>query len=468
METKLREIDISTYWAPIVAGTDEFKAIAEAENPEFNKLLACIYRVLQDSFIHDATDYGVSRWEVILGITPAAGDTLDDRKTRILTQLSVKTPYTWRVLKQMLLGYLDENQFVMDYINDEGKLVLHTDRISDDKLETINTLLEKVIPQNIEVVQYNHHIEISWRDINKYAECTSFRQMTEVAQASGLSSYKEDLTSEGEWVYPIPKVTSGFEMFMNCQDVKKCSNEIVTHMTNQYRLFSTCGLSGEVDYHFPISKNTCSELLYKTQIEKANVSLPTATAIGYLVAGSKKVKEVSGYFPKATDGFNFAYECRNLRVVNAEFPALQKGDGMFISCQLDKASALRVLNSLPAYNAANYYNYWNGYGYFDIGIHIDHQNDEEVIAALAAVKAKDWKLTVRWNGTPTSGVSTLDLEEIYAKVTESEYGDYTDENGNRCTLDWGHYVTDPSEYKLFFSLVEAEQYFKLTRIENNE
>ena len=166
METKLREVKIEEYWPLIVKNTAEFGQIAVAENPEFNNLAECIYRVLCDSFIDaDMTEYGVSRWEKMLGITPAAGDTLDDRKTRILTQLSVKIPYTWRVLKQMLLGYLDESQFVLDYINDEGKLVLHTDRISDDKLETINTFLDKVIPANIEVVRYNHDISIPWQEI---------------------------------------------------------------------------------------------------------------------------------------------------------------------------------------------------------------------------------------------------------------------------------------------------------------
>lgn len=150
-EVKLREIDIRNYWPPVVRDTDEFQQIAEAENPEFNNLAECIYRVLQDAFVHDATGYGVRRWESILGISPAASDTLDDRKARILTYLNIKLPYTWRVLKQMLTEFLSDEQWVMEYINDECKLILHTDRISDDKLQTIKTLLEKVVPQNIEV-----------------------------------------------------------------------------------------------------------------------------------------------------------------------------------------------------------------------------------------------------------------------------------------------------------------------------
>lgn len=155
METELRQVTIEEYWPLIVKNTAEFGQIAVAENPEFNYLAACIYRVLKDSFIDaDMTEYGVSRWEKILKLVPAETDTLDDRKARILYYLSVKLPYTWRVLKQMLTDYIGD-AFVMEYRNDYGQLILHTDRISDDKVHTINELLERVLPQHIEVLHFN-------------------------------------------------------------------------------------------------------------------------------------------------------------------------------------------------------------------------------------------------------------------------------------------------------------------------
>lgn len=44
------------------------------------------------------------------------------------------------------------------------KLVVHTDRADDARLEQVAALLERVMPQNIEVVQYNQSIDIPWRD----------------------------------------------------------------------------------------------------------------------------------------------------------------------------------------------------------------------------------------------------------------------------------------------------------------
>ena len=153
MET--REIDIRKYWPPVVRDTDEFQQIASAENPEFNKLVQCIYRVLQDAFVLYGTEYGVSRWESSLGIVPAAGASLDERKAAILAYLCVKLPYSWRVVKQMLSDYLTNEQWSMEYINDEGKLILRTDNISEDKMQTIKVLLANVLPKPIEVIHYN-------------------------------------------------------------------------------------------------------------------------------------------------------------------------------------------------------------------------------------------------------------------------------------------------------------------------
>lgn len=152
---ELREIDIRQYWPPVVRDTDEFQQIAAAENPVFNKLQACIYRVLQDVFVHDATDNGVRRWEAILNIEPAAGDTLDDRKSRILTYLSIKLPYTWRVLEQMLTEFLGDDLLSMRYVNDMATLTINVNGTSDENVRTIKTLLGKVLPENIEFAIYN-------------------------------------------------------------------------------------------------------------------------------------------------------------------------------------------------------------------------------------------------------------------------------------------------------------------------
>lgn len=450
---EIREVKIEEYWPQIVKGTAEFGQIAVALNPEFNKLAKCIYEVLNESFVATASEFGVSRWEHILGITPATGATLDDRKAAVLTYLNIQTPYTWRVLKQMLVPILGgEDKFVMEYVNDEGKLVLHTDRLDDDMLDTVSDLLERVLPQNIEVVQYNHHIEVSWRDINKYAECVTVEDMLAVNP-----DYKNDLTSEGEWVYPLSELQSEQTLFAN-SPMRKFSSSFPKVKTF-YNTFELSDLSGEVIINAE-SATSANRLLNQTNITKATLNLPNATDINRVCNYCFQLEELRGNLNKAIGGEAAFYRCEKLRVFEVELPSLSNGKYWFNSAQLNKDSALRILNSIPSYTSGDHP--------LVIGIHADHKTDEDVLDAIANAKAKGWTLTVQWNGTPTSGISTMDLEEIWCKVTESEHGDYTDENGNRCMLDWGHYVTDTTEYKLFFSLVEAEQYFKLTKVTENE
>lgn len=451
---EIREVKIEEYWPLIVKNTVEFGQIAAAENPEFNRLAKCIYQVLQESFVHDATEYGVKRWESILGINPASGATLDDRKATILTYLSVKVPYTWRVLKQMLVPVLGgEDKFEMEYFNDEYKLVLHTDRLNDTMLATVSDLLERVLPQNIEVVRYNHNIEISWRDINKYAECTNIADMLAVNP-----DYKKDLTSEGDWVYPLTNLQDGGVLFLGVKG--RFIKLDAPSTTNTYHMFE----GGEWEDAELVSREINSIFTAGTARKLTIICTGSPKAVGaYAFAGNFDTLEL--YVPTATNmdmPYNASQGKYELRNVKLTLGKLESASNAFAKFRLSKESTLHVLNEvLPLWTD-------NKVHPITIGIHVDHKTDEEVLEAIANAEAKGWTLTVQWNGTPTSGIATTDLEEIYAKVTESEHGEYVNENGNRCMLDWGHYVTDTTEYKLVYSLVEAEQYFKLNKIEVNE
>ena len=144
-----RIVAIEDYWPPVVRDTAEFKQIATAENPEFNKLSDCIDRIMKDAFVKDSTEYGVERWERMLNIYPEVTDTLNDRKTRILTYLNIRLPYSWRVLKNMITSFVGENNFTMKYINDISKLIIRVNVETETQFNTILTLLNNVVPQNV-------------------------------------------------------------------------------------------------------------------------------------------------------------------------------------------------------------------------------------------------------------------------------------------------------------------------------
>lgn len=151
-----RTVDISEYWPIIVRDTEQFGQIAAALNPEFNRLAESIFNALEDSFIHSASEYGVKRWESMLQIAPSAGDTLDDRKARILTYLNLKLPYTWRVLQQLLENIVGEGNVEMNLNNDTQTLrVVFNEKVDSSISNTVNDLISRVVPLNL-IVEYEY------------------------------------------------------------------------------------------------------------------------------------------------------------------------------------------------------------------------------------------------------------------------------------------------------------------------
>lgn len=288
---------------------------------------------------------------------------------------------------------------------------------------------------------------------NKYAACKTVADMIAVDP-----DFKNDFTIEKEWIYPTPSLERA-----GLTDYKQ-------------GFFDSRAES--VDFYAPIATELNYLLFSMPYIKKAHVYAPNATDISFCFRMSRWLAEVTGDLSNVNKAVHAASRCSYLREwkmqmlkltdctemfyadsrledVQTEFPALSIGTYMFYECILNKESVIRVANSLPTWTSGTHE--------LCFGIHVDHQNDEEVLAALEAVEAKGWTLTVQWNGTATAAAaSTYGLRKppIYAKVGTMELPDGTTEQ----MLDWGHYVTnwEENDYTEFASLEEAYTHFNLT------
>lgn len=139
---------------------------------------------------------------------------------------------------------------------------------------------------------------------------------------------------------------------------------------------------------------------------------------------------------------------------------------MFNGCILDKVSTLLVLMTIPSYTSGSHN--------LTIGIHVDNQTDEEVLAAIDNATAKGWTVTTQWNGTATTSTYSLrptQSQAIYAKYESEELGMYIDANNVRYSVNWGHMISSPDGklpdelgYQEFASLEEALTTWGLTEI----
>ena len=93
---------LKEYWPRCLQELIEFQQIANAEQPEFEKVVSDVKSAADDFFLVSLSEYGCERWEKILGLSVEPGDTLQDRRDRILIKYLDQLPYTYRTLLKYL------------------------------------------------------------------------------------------------------------------------------------------------------------------------------------------------------------------------------------------------------------------------------------------------------------------------------------------------------------------------------
>ncbi|MBD5103713.1 MAG: DUF2313 domain-containing protein, partial [Ruminococcaceae bacterium] len=97
-----KEIDLLSYLPQFLREYEETKSALDAENPEFELLWEQAGEVLNSSFIDRADEYGIKRFEKLLGILPDAESDLETRRSAVKVKWLSKLPYTYRMLLKQL------------------------------------------------------------------------------------------------------------------------------------------------------------------------------------------------------------------------------------------------------------------------------------------------------------------------------------------------------------------------------
>lgn len=425
------------YWTIILNDPTKVGQITTLDE-EFNRRVNNVNVVLSNTFINSSDENLISKWENSLYIDDTESKTLTERKADILYKLCVKNYVPVSIIKRFLMNLIgDENRFVVEFIKDENKLIVHTDRVDETQLETVTSLLESVLPQNIEVEQYNHHIEISWRDINTFANVATVEDMFAICPTK--TDFNKYLTSDGEFCYPMPKANGIFSMY------------------SKMDYFRNNGSLRKLNLYVPKDNLHWSCFTKNWNLTEAYVYSEKNTDAGTQFENCSSLKKITYIAPSGIKKFsNFARNCVAEEVeMTLGVNVMMGAKGAFSGCRLNKKSAVNILTAMCA--VSGFSNDWGG-NVATFGIHIDHQNDAEVLDAISNAEARGWSMEVQWNGTPTSTASTMAMGSlIYAKVGEHELPDGTTEQ----YLDWGHYVTNTEGYETFRSLESAYKYFNL-------
>jgi hypothetical protein len=164
---------LASYLPPPVSSLRELKLLTEAEDPEFDILWDAYDKVRDGAYIETADEAETRRYEKIFGVSPGEGESLENRHTYILTQLSTTVPYTFLWFTNLLVGIYGEDN--VDITLDTGALTLTIELKLGSKLfsRIIRDLVKKVVPANVAVtiiVEFNrweHILSRTWSEAYK-------------------------------------------------------------------------------------------------------------------------------------------------------------------------------------------------------------------------------------------------------------------------------------------------------------
>jgi hypothetical protein len=127
----------------------EFQEIMKAEDSQFDRMDLNVQRVLNNAFIEDADEYGIKKYETLLGIIPSAEDTLESRRSRVLLRWNDKVPYTYRTLILKLNTLCGVNNYDITGNQEDYYLHFSTYLSLFGQVKELEEYLEKTLPENI-------------------------------------------------------------------------------------------------------------------------------------------------------------------------------------------------------------------------------------------------------------------------------------------------------------------------------
>ena len=144
-----KEVDLLSYWMPILRQIREFREIAKTEEKELKLILEAIDRALANMFIETADEYGISRFEQMMGIIPNAEDDLEHRRLEVLIRWGDKAPYTYRTLYDKLYSLCGADRFSIVERYDEYLIEIVTHLGVKGSLDTVQSFLVEMLPCNM-------------------------------------------------------------------------------------------------------------------------------------------------------------------------------------------------------------------------------------------------------------------------------------------------------------------------------
>lgn len=136
-------------WPEFLQALAEFRALSDALSPEADAARAAVEGMAREFSAYTLSEWGVKRWEDILGLTGKDADDLNSRRVRIITKIIEQPPITKRVLYNQLRSLAGDGRFTMDIDYGLHKLEVKLDLGSKSAFEDVKALVERSAPADM-------------------------------------------------------------------------------------------------------------------------------------------------------------------------------------------------------------------------------------------------------------------------------------------------------------------------------
>lgn len=150
-----RKVELDKYLPNYLQKYTQLMKITLSENPEFQLAMNQSESLKNNAFIEFCDEKGIARFEQIMDITPSSQDTLETRRSRVLTRWNEALPYTEKFLQRKLNSLCGINNYEINENFKTYQMNLKTYLDSNGKIEELKYLLESIVPANIKTKAFN-------------------------------------------------------------------------------------------------------------------------------------------------------------------------------------------------------------------------------------------------------------------------------------------------------------------------
>lgn len=243
-------------------------------------------------------------------------------------------------------------------------------------------------------------------------------------------------------------------------------------LENGHYMFAGCDLTS-FNIDLPLLTNGQAMFYDNSKLTSFNAQLPLLENGRSMFSNCPLLTSFNINTPKLLNGYTMFSGCTSLTDFNGDLSSLTNGYQMFSKCKLTPTSVQNIISTLntPETNAD-----------FCLGINVTNDSATVNAQLLAFAQAvgynswaelkqvftdKNWTTLWRYSGTTTNIALSEDEEfrgtPIYAQIIEEEdpeNAEYCTEDGSTYyNINWGHDVSDYTQFQYFGSLLEACGYW---------